>query len=66
MNAARLLDAYDAADLLLLSARRVRLLAKQQKLPHVALPDGEIRFTEADLVAWINAHKRIVPPEVQC
>jgi predicted DNA-binding transcriptional regulator AlpA len=52
------LDVYDAAEMLLLSTRRVRLLVKQGQLPHVALPNGEIRFVEADLLTWIDAHKQ--------
>jgi hypothetical protein len=55
-----LLDAYGAAEILLLSTRRVRLLVEQGQLPHVALPNGEIRFVEADLLVWIEAHKQNV------
>jgi hypothetical protein len=59
MNAATtLLDANDAAGILLLSARRVRALVRNNQLPHVVLPDGEIRFDPTDLGAWIESHKR--------
>ncbi len=67
MNAANtLLDTYDAAEILLLSTRRVRLLVKQGQLPHVALPNGEIRFVEADLLAWIDAHKQSAKEATPC
>ncbi len=61
-----LLDIHDAAELLLLSARRVRLLVKEGKIPHVALPTGEIRFVEDDLLAWIDAHKQSAKEAAPC
>jgi hypothetical protein len=54
-----LLDADDAGAILLLSARRVRALARQGKLPHVVLPGGEIRFDPADLSRFVELHKRM-------
>jgi len=53
-----LLDANDAAAILLLSARRVRAMVRGGELPHVTLPGGEIRFDPADLRDWIDAHKK--------
>jgi hypothetical protein len=61
-----LLDVYDAAELLLLSARRVRLLVKEGQIPHVALPTSEIRFVENDLLAWIYAHKQSAKEITPC
>ena len=58
-----LLDANDAAGILLLSARRVRALVRDGQLPHVILPDGEIRFTKSDLDEWIELRKRPVIKE---
>ena len=55
-----LLDANDAAGVLLLSARRVRTLAREGQLPHVVLPGGEIRFDQADLLQFVESHKRPV------
>ena len=61
-----LLDTYDAAALLLLSTQKVRALVRTGHLPHIALPNGEIRFTEADLLAWIESHKRKVGEAAPC
>ncbi len=58
MNTPTLLDTFDAAALLLLSTRKVRALVRSGQLPHVALPNGEIRFVEVDLLAWIESHKQ--------
>jgi hypothetical protein len=59
MNAANiLLDAYDAAEILLLSTRRVRALARDGQLPHIVLPGGEIRFDPVDLSQFVERHKR--------
>lgn len=54
----KLIDADDAGRVLLLSARKVRTLARNGQLPHVILPNGELRFDPADLVAWIEQRKR--------
>ncbi|NLF07271.1 MAG: helix-turn-helix domain-containing protein [Pirellulaceae bacterium] len=53
-----LLDADDAAKILLLSARRVRTLVRDGHLPHIVLPGGEIRFDPRDLESWVVAHKQ--------
>jgi len=54
----KLLDASDAARLLLLSDRRIRALAHEKKIPHIVLPDGDIRFDPADLASWVCSIKR--------
>ena len=53
-----LLTDFEAAKLLRMLRVRVKRLAKKNQIPHVALPDGELRFDELDLRAWIDAHKR--------
>jgi hypothetical protein len=53
-----LIDANDAAEILLLTARRVRTLARDGQLPHIVLPGGEIRFDIADLTRFIESHKQ--------
>jgi len=59
MNAANtLLDAYDAAEMLLLSTRRVRALARDGQLPHIVLPGGEIRFDPDDIRKWVETRKQ--------
>lgn len=55
-----LIDAIEAGRLLDMSPARVTRLAKRGDLPHVALPDGEIRFLPQDLRDWAEAHRR--PP----
>ena len=55
-----LLDDLDAAAMLSMSTRKVRALARANQLPHVALPDDEVRFVESDLQNWIESHKRPV------
>jgi len=58
MSPKPLLDIYDATALLNLTTRRIHALVRSGKLPHVALPDGEVRFDEADLLVWISQHKQ--------
>jgi predicted DNA-binding transcriptional regulator AlpA len=53
----RLLTDIDAADILQMPVARLARFAKANKVPHVRLPDGEIRFVEADLWLWIEQHK---------
>jgi hypothetical protein len=54
----RLLTDSEAADVLQIPSARLAKFAKENKVPHVRLPDGEIRFVEADLWAWIEQHKQ--------
>lgn len=37
---------------------RARRLAKDGRLPHVELPDGEIRFDQAEIEKLLDAGKR--------
>ena len=53
-----LLSDVETAEFLCMNSRRVRRLAKKGEIPSVQLPDGEIRFCEADVVEWVEAHKR--------
>ena len=63
MNASPLIDIVDAAALLALSVRQVRLLLRRDQLPYVSLPNGEIRFNTGDLLAWIDQRRKL-PREV--
>ena len=54
----RLLSAHEAAVLLNMLSARVKKLAKAGVVPHVVLPDGEIRFIESELVDWVRTHRR--------
>jgi hypothetical protein len=58
MSTLTVLDVADAGRLLLLGPRRIRAMVRSGELPHIALPDGEVRFIEADLLAWIESRKR--------
>ena len=63
MDATNLLTPIEAGTLVALSASRVTRLARRGLMPAVFLPDGEIRFSQADLAEWIDAHRR--PAELQ-
>ena len=65
MGATQLLTDSAAADRIRMLRTRVVRLAKAGAVPHVALPDGEIRFDADDLDAWVAQHKRPTPTEDQ-
>ena len=54
----RLLIDGEAADILMVPRRRLVRLAKSGQIPAIFLPDGEIRFLETDLWAWVEQHRR--------
>lgn len=56
----RLLAPNEAAEALCMSTRRLLAMARDNKAPHVILPDGEIRFDAIDLRKWVEANKK--PP----
>ena len=37
---------------------RCMRLVRADQIPHVALPDGEIRFDEKDVYEWLERRKR--------
>ena len=53
-----LLTDGEAAGILRMPTARVNRLVKSGDLPYVALPDGELRFLEADLWDWIRGHRK--------
>jgi excisionase family DNA binding protein len=53
-----LLTDSEAATLLRILRTRLLRLARRGEVPHVLLPDGEIRFRRADLVAWVANYCR--------
>ena len=53
-DAQQLLTRSEAAELLRMTPTRVARLARAQRIPHVPLPDGEIRFVAEDLWDWIR------------
>jgi hypothetical protein len=58
MDTPLLIDAREAGRLLDMLPARVARLAKRGALPAVILPDGELRFSPADLREWVNAHRQ--------
>jgi len=68
MTRHQLLTPGEAADQLRILRTRIVRLARAGDVPHIALPDGEIRFDAHDLDAWVESHKRPllsseVPPD---
>jgi hypothetical protein len=57
-TATTLLTDGEAATLLRMLPTRLAKLARAGGVPHVLLPDGELRFDRADLERWIADHKR--------
>ena len=53
-----LLTDSEAADKLRMLPARLGRLARAGKIPCVILPDGELRFDDADLDKWIDQHKQ--------
>jgi excisionase family DNA binding protein len=52
-----LLTDGEAAKLLRILRTRLVRLARAGKVPCVILPDGEIRFSRADLIEWVAAYR---------
>ena len=57
MRDIKLLHDFEAARLLKMRANKLVRLAKQGVVPCVLLPDGEVRFIEADLLKWVEGCK---------
>jgi predicted DNA-binding transcriptional regulator AlpA len=55
-----LIDTFEASNMIGLSQKRLRWLAKRGRVPHVQLGEAadEIRFCTADLLEWIESHKQ--------
>jgi hypothetical protein len=53
-----LLSWHGAARILGLTERQLSRLVERGIVPHVMLPDGDVRFVEADLWAWVEARKQ--------
>lgn len=53
-----LLTDVEAANLLRILRTRLVRLARRGEVPHVLLPDGEIRFRRQDLVQWVATYTR--------
>ena len=60
---AQLLTTAEAAQRLAVLPARLLRWAKAGRVPCVVLPDGEPRFSPADLDAWIATHRKPVSAE---
>jgi hypothetical protein len=58
MTDTHLLDDHEAGDILRMLPSRVSRLARRGIIPHVALPDGELRYLATDLMEWAAQHRR--------
>lgn len=58
MSDPNLLDGDEAGEVLRMLPKRVARLARRGVLPHVALPDGELRFLRTDLMAWASGYRK--------
>jgi excisionase family DNA binding protein len=47
----------EAAEALRISTYRLVRLVRHGQVPHVRLPDGEVRFDDSDLAAWVESRK---------
>jgi predicted site-specific integrase-resolvase len=55
---AQLLIPVEVDRLLRYRAGTAERLARRGKLPHIALPDGSIRFQETEIEALLKSHQR--------
>ena len=55
---ARLLKPYELDTILRYPSGRSMRLAKAGKIPHIQLPDGEIRFALANIRQWLECNSR--------
>lgn len=66
MSTLQLLTSGEAAERLRMLRSRVVRLARAGVIPHVALPDGEIRFDADELDAWVSRHRQLPAPPEDC
>ncbi len=57
MSTEHLLTSRDLAERLQMPRLRLERMARAGKLPAVVLPDGEIRFLDADVSRWVEEHR---------
>ena len=58
MMTAHLLDEYDVATRLGLSITKINRLIRDEAIPFVRLPGGEVRFDDDDLAVWEDSLKQ--------
>ena len=61
----RLITHHSAACLLAVRVGQLRLMVRNGEVPHIVLPNGEIRFRVTSLDHWIDQHERIPKPQEQ-
>ena len=57
MMTTHLLSDDEAAKVLRMLPSRLKRLAKAGQVPHILLPDGELRFEFTELAEWIARHR---------
>jgi hypothetical protein len=62
----KLLDVWEAAEILGYTPRRLKRLARLGQVPHFRLPAGraqgnEYRFRESELMPWVESLRQEVP-----
>lgn len=58
MSDTHLLTEAEAGELLRMLPARVVRLTKRGVIPHIALPDGELRYSASDLMEWAASFRR--------
>jgi predicted site-specific integrase-resolvase len=53
----QLLTDSDVADILQVSTFQVRRYIREDKIPYVVLPNGDVRFLASDICGWLAAMK---------
>ncbi len=56
----KLLNQLDAKYLLGINSHDLNVLVRDKRIPHVELPNGEVRFIASEIWAWIDSHRREV------
>ncbi len=59
-----LITEHALATRLMLTPAQLRRLVRECDLPHVELPNGEVRFALADVDEWIREHRRPIAQHV--
>ncbi|MBM4033051.1 MAG: helix-turn-helix domain-containing protein [Planctomycetes bacterium] len=63
--AERLLDLVSVATRLGVTRGDIARMVREGTLPHIALPNGEVRFDPGELSSWIESRRRPVKPALK-
>lgn len=53
-----LIDVSEAALQLAITRRQLSAMVRSKSVPYIEMPNGEVRFSEPDLKAWIETRKQ--------